>query len=144
MINLRNSQRPPTAPSAPSDVIASARGLVKTYGAGATAVHALAGVDVDFARGELTAIMGPSGSGKSTLMHCMAGLDTPTAGTGRGAGHPRWRCRTFAAGGNLSGEEVIGTSGWGAADRPCPRRPAMSASRRLDESLKNSSQGATS
>ena len=62
-------------------VIAFARGLVKTYGAGATAVHALAGVDVDFARGELTAIMGPSGSGKSTLMHCMAGLDTPTAGT---------------------------------------------------------------
>jgi putative ABC transport system ATP-binding protein len=62
-------------------VIASARGLVKTYGAGATVVHALAGVDVDFARGELTAIMGPSGSGKSTLMHCMAGLDTVTAGT---------------------------------------------------------------
>jgi putative ABC transport system ATP-binding protein len=82
MINLRNSHvRPPTAPSVPSEVIASARGLVKTYGAGATAVHALAGVDVDFARGELTAIMGPSGSGKSTLMHCMAGLDTPTAGT---------------------------------------------------------------
>ena len=82
MINLRNTHvRPDTAPSAPSEVIASARGLVKTYGAGATAVHALAGVDVDFARGELTAIMGPSGSGKSTLMHCMAGLDTVTAGT---------------------------------------------------------------
>ena len=63
-----------------SKVIASARGLVKTYGAGGTAVHALGGVDVDFARGELTAIMGPSGSGKSTLMHCMAGLDTVTAG----------------------------------------------------------------
>jgi putative ABC transport system ATP-binding protein len=62
-------------------VIAFARGLAKTYGAGATAVHALAGVDVDFARSGLTAIMGPSGSGKSTLMHCMAGLDTPTAGT---------------------------------------------------------------
>ena len=82
MINLRNNHvRPHTEPSAPSDVIASARGLVKTYGAGATAVHALAGVDVDFARGGLTAIMGPSGSGKSTLMHCMAGLDTVTAGT---------------------------------------------------------------
>jgi putative ABC transport system ATP-binding protein len=27
-----------------------------------------------------TAIMGPSGSGKSTLMHCVAGLDTVTAG----------------------------------------------------------------
>lgn len=61
--------------------IASARGLVKTYGKGDTAVHALAGVDVDFGRGELTAIMGPSGSGKSTLMHCMAGLDRTDAGT---------------------------------------------------------------
>ena len=30
--------------------------------------------------GEFTAIMGPSGSGKSTLMHCLAGLDTATAG----------------------------------------------------------------
>ena len=64
-----------------SPVIASARGLTKTYGRGETAVHALAGIDVDFARGQLTAIMGPSGSGKSTLMHCMAGLDTPTAGS---------------------------------------------------------------
>ncbi|NKY08745.1 ABC transporter ATP-binding protein, partial [Cellulomonas hominis] len=61
--------------------IASARGLVKTYGTGDTAVHALAGVDVDFGRGEMTAIMGPSGSGKSTLMHCMAGLDRANAGS---------------------------------------------------------------
>jgi putative ABC transport system ATP-binding protein len=57
-----------------------ASGLRKTYGRGETAVHALAGVDVTFARGEFTAIMGPSGSGKSTLMHCLAGLDTATAG----------------------------------------------------------------
>ena len=67
--------------SASTAVIASARGLVKSYGRGDTAVRALGGIDVDFARGELTAIMGPSGSGKSTLMHCMAGLDTITAGT---------------------------------------------------------------
>ena len=60
--------------------IASARDLVKVYGKGETAVRALDGVDVDFDRGEMTAIMGPSGSGKSTLMHCMAGLDTPTSG----------------------------------------------------------------
>ena len=57
-----------------------ARGLVKTYGSGQNQVTALGGIDVDFAEGRFTAIMGPSGSGKSTLMHCMAGLDTITAG----------------------------------------------------------------
>ncbi len=54
--------------------------LRKTYGSGDAIVHALAGVNVTFQRGRFTAVMGPSGSGKSTLMHCMAGLDRPTAG----------------------------------------------------------------
>ena len=58
----------------------SARGLVKVYGHGAAAVRALDGVDVDFAAGAFTAIMGPSGSGKSTLMHLLAGLDAATSG----------------------------------------------------------------
>ncbi|MEF9883711.1 MULTISPECIES: ABC transporter ATP-binding protein [unclassified Streptomyces] len=43
-------------------------------------VHALDGVDLDFAAGTFTAVMGPSGSGKSTLLQCAAGLDRPTAG----------------------------------------------------------------
>lgn len=55
-------------------------GLIKVYGSGATAVRALDGVDLAVDRGSFTAIMGPSGSGKSTLMHCLAGLDGPTAG----------------------------------------------------------------
>jgi putative ABC transport system ATP-binding protein len=54
--------------------------LTKAYGAGDTAVTALAEVSVEFGRGCLTAVMGPSGSGKSTLMHCLAGLDVPTSG----------------------------------------------------------------
>jgi putative ABC transport system ATP-binding protein len=54
--------------------------LRKTYGAGQAEVQALAGVTVAFEQGRFTAVMGPSGSGKSTLMHCMAGLDRPTAG----------------------------------------------------------------
>jgi putative ABC transport system ATP-binding protein len=54
--------------------------LVKIYGKDDAAVHALAGVNVEFWHGQFTAVMGPSGSGKSTLMHCMAGLDTPTSG----------------------------------------------------------------
>ncbi|MBE7698746.1 ABC transporter ATP-binding protein [Oerskovia sp. Sa1BUA8] len=66
---------------APPGAAAWARGLVKTYGQGETAVRALDGVDVDFRSAELTAIMGPSGSGKSTLMHCLAGLDAPTSGS---------------------------------------------------------------
>ncbi|MYS14123.1 ABC transporter ATP-binding protein [Streptomyces sp. SID4982] len=70
------------APGAvPGDgTVARARGLTKAYGVGETAVVALDSVDVDIARGRFTAVMGPSGSGKSTLMHCLAGLDTVSAG----------------------------------------------------------------
>jgi putative ABC transport system ATP-binding protein len=52
----------------------------KIYGQGETEVRALDDVTVEFARGQMTAIMGPSGSGKSTLMHCLAGLDDLTSG----------------------------------------------------------------
>ena len=58
-----------------------ARDLVKVYGTTETGVRALDGVNVEFAQGAFTAIMGPSGSGKSTLMHCLAGLDTVTSGS---------------------------------------------------------------
>ena len=61
--------------------------LVKVYGSGDTAVRALDGVTVGFARAQFTAIMGPSGSGKSTLMHCLAGLDTATSGPGAARRH---------------------------------------------------------
>lgn len=55
-------------------------GLTRTYGAAPHAVHALAGVDLSFAPGTFTAVMGPSGSGKSTFLGCAAGLERPTAG----------------------------------------------------------------
>ncbi|MQY10675.1 putative ABC transporter ATP-binding protein YknY [Streptomyces sp. RB5] len=61
-------------------VAARAAALTKAYGAGETSVTALDAVDVAIARGRFTAVMGPSGSGKSTLMHCLAGLDTVSAG----------------------------------------------------------------
>ncbi|SDJ63094.1 ABC transporter ATP-binding protein [Nonomuraea jiangxiensis] len=64
---------------APPAVVAT--DLTKVYGQGDAVVHALRGVNVAFATGAFTAIMGPSGSGKSTLMHCLAGLDAATSGT---------------------------------------------------------------
>ena len=63
------------------ELIVSAVDLRRTFGEGDAAVHALAGVSVDFPAGGYTAVMGPSGSGKSTLMHVLAGLDRPTGGS---------------------------------------------------------------
>ncbi|MFS0705613.1 ABC transporter ATP-binding protein [Cellulomonas sp. 179-A 9B4 NHS] len=76
-------QRPAEPADAPPHRPAAscARGLTKVYGSGPSAVRALDGVDVDFAGGAFTAIMGPSGSGKSTLMHLLAGLDQASSGT---------------------------------------------------------------
>lgn len=70
----------PTAENPDDGIVASAIDLTKVYGSKDNEVMALNHVNVEFKRGEMTAIMGPSGSGKSTLMHCMAGLDTPSSG----------------------------------------------------------------
>jgi putative ABC transport system ATP-binding protein len=71
---------PPTATATRTEAAARAVDLVKVHGAGDTAVRALDGVNVSLPPGRMTAIMGPSGSGKSTLLHCLAGLDSVTAG----------------------------------------------------------------
>ncbi len=66
--------------SARTIAAAQAIDAVKVYGSAQTRVVALDHVNVSFAKGRFTAIMGRSGSGKSTLMHCLAGLDDLTSG----------------------------------------------------------------
>ena len=74
------SSEPRAGAAAAVHAAARAEQASKIYGRGDAQVRALDGVDVSFAVGQFTAIMGPSGSGKSTLMHCLAGLDTLSGG----------------------------------------------------------------
>lgn len=61
----------------------SVRELTKTYSSGATAVHALDGVNLDVASGEVLMLMGPSGSGKTTLLSIMGCILRATSGSVR-------------------------------------------------------------
>ncbi|MGY1600903.1 ABC transporter ATP-binding protein [Geodermatophilus sp. SYSU D00815] len=56
-------------------------GLRKTFTRGSEPVHALDGVDLGVAGGELVALVGPSGSGKSTLLALLCGWERADSGT---------------------------------------------------------------
>ena len=56
--------------------VLSLRGVTKTFGA----VHALSGIDLDVAEGEVVAIVGDNGAGKTTLVKVLAGVHRPDAG----------------------------------------------------------------
>ena len=60
-----------------NETIIRVKELRKHYEGG---VHALDGVDLDVARGEVVVIIGPSGSGKSTLLRSLNLLEVPTSG----------------------------------------------------------------
>ncbi|MBW4708372.1 sugar ABC transporter ATP-binding protein [Roseobacter sp. YSTF-M11] len=51
--------------------------IVKTFGG----THALRGVSLDVARGEIVALLGENGAGKSTLIKVLGGIHTPDSGS---------------------------------------------------------------
>src|SRR4051794_36905628 len=71
--------------------VIEARGLVQTFVAGQgknkKEVHAVRGVDLDVAEGEVVGFLGPNGAGKTTTLRMLVTLLKPTAGTARVAGY---------------------------------------------------------
>jgi putative ABC transport system ATP-binding protein len=81
---------PSTAASMASPpLMLSAEAVTRDYetGHGRPVVHALRGVDLTVAPGELICVRGRSGSGKTTLLNVLGGLDRPTSGQVFLAGH---------------------------------------------------------
>jgi len=60
------------------------RGLERTFSGD---VHAVAGVDLEVAGGEIYAFLGPNGAGKTTTVRMLVTLLRPTGGSARVAGH---------------------------------------------------------
>jgi len=80
MSQLTENHPAPAAGSQQRETIIELKNLRKVYAMGDNRVHALAGVDALFRRGEFWAIMGSSGSGKSTMLNLLGCLDRPTEG----------------------------------------------------------------
>jgi putative spermidine/putrescine transport system ATP-binding protein len=73
-VDDRGRGQPAKRSAEPPDVRLS--GLRKNYGD----VVAVAGVDLEIARGEFFTMLGPSGSGKTTTLRMVAGFEQPDAG----------------------------------------------------------------
>lgn len=68
-------------PSATSEPVLEASGIVKAYPGAGGAIEVLRGLDLAVVPGEAVAVVGDSGVGKSTLLHVLGGLDRPQGGT---------------------------------------------------------------
>jgi ABC-type lipoprotein export system ATPase subunit len=78
---------PRHSPAFGHDALVVCDNLVRIYQSESVEVQALQGLDLLVHEGEMVALVGASGSGKSTLLNVLAGVDSPTAGRARVAGH---------------------------------------------------------
>src|SRR3978361_603870 len=67
--------------------VITARGLARTFRKRKQEVHAVVGVDLDVAAGEIVGFLGPNGAGKTTTLKMLTTLLQPTSGTAVVAGH---------------------------------------------------------
>jgi ABC-2 type transport system ATP-binding protein len=66
----------------------NADSIVKTFGKGPKAVHALEGVTLNVERGQIFSLLGPNGAGKTTLIKCVLGIVFISSGRGTVLGQP--------------------------------------------------------
>jgi ABC-2 type transport system ATP-binding protein len=92
------------------DAALAVTGLSKRYGA----THALGGVDLHVAHGELVGLLGPNGAGKSTLVKIACGLVRASGGEARVCGAPAGSAAARGALGYLA--ELFRFPGWITAD----------------------------
>jgi putative ABC transport system ATP-binding protein len=62
-------------------MLVEVRGVEKVYETRGVRTVALAGLDLEVAEGEFSALAGPSGSGKTTLLNVIGALDEPDKGS---------------------------------------------------------------
>jgi ABC-2 type transport system ATP-binding protein len=101
--------------------VITARGLSRSFKTKTGPVHAVKGIDLDVAKGEIVGLLGPNGAGKTTTLRMLTTLLTPSGGTATVAGHdllkdPRSVRRNIGyvaqvgsapSAGTLVGEELI-------------------------------------
>jgi putative ABC transport system ATP-binding protein len=79
------TSEPPARPGPGRGLVLELQQVTKIY-PGSLPVHALRGVTLAVAAGDLVGVLGPSGSGKTTLLHVAGTLDRASDGTVKVAG----------------------------------------------------------